>query len=531
MSVVAVSSLHPSFICWGSGISDYAHMDCGKLVSSYHLPMLDVDSTHWYAYSNCVHNVLGAFVGRVALPTPDPTEEGLAVIANELNEVSKLLKWNLLVRDKMDTVVQSFSGLKRRKYEGAHEKIKQGQGDFSGKFTAFVKYEIKKYNVAKPFPAPRLIQFAKPEYNLELLTYLRPIDRILKNQIPKGYPKTRHNCKGLNMNDMAQLMVDKFNNFPGGRPWIYPMDAAKFDGSIHISLLREEFKVYNSGYRSERLKKLLQTQLKPRGKYRRGATWVKYKRIGSRGSGTPNTSTGNGILMAAVLNAYGKHLRTTGVGEYDFGNNGDDSLFFSKAKLDNPSIRAYFKQFGMDITSEEPTQNISKASFCQARIVFVDGKPRFIRTPENVIRKSLISDKYKDVKGRPMLVKSIGQAELSLNVGVPVLQEFSYMLFRSGQAFQNKSSKNYNKFTQLGSFRYENTLVQGWTKVKPVDIVSSSRSSFEEAFGWSIDYQLYLEDLFRRTTLPLSAEDVCEPFLSQGQWIPHHFRPEIMPRG
>lgn len=469
----------------------------------FHLPTPVDFGVRWYAYSNCPHNAISALAGRVGLKTPRPTPAGLNLIKMELDNISKSLIHSGCSRMQLDAVVKLYGGSKKAKYSRALREYNSGKRP-KGCLTAFVKEELKEFKPNKPTPAARMIQFRDPIYNLLLQSFIKPLDVAFCRSICKGFPKTRVTAKGLNNPARAKLLSLKASLFVGSC-YYHPMDAARFDAHVHELVLKLEHGVYIKAFSNNReLRDLLRHQIRNVGKYKNGESVIRYEMKGRRASGDVNTSTGNGIIMCAMLNAFGKWLG----GYYDFLADGDDSIFMYTRPLSQEEIGLFFIELGFVMESEPPTTDISQVDFCQSRLVKnigIDGV--MVRNPLAVMTKPLISRLYSTRTLRPKLVKTIGQAELSLNCGVPMLQAFSEMMIRSGDAYMSKrGKKDGGLLPNVYGYRYEMQLIKGWQHVKSKPVTGQARQSFYAAFGISSADQINMENLFSRTTLPLQEE-------------------------
>lgn len=425
-------------------------------------------------------------------------------------------------------VVNSYEGAKREMYHKAMlEYYAYGITEKHSRLKSFVKFE--KQNLLK---APRVINPRTPIYNLLLAAYVKFAEKRIFAAINEAYGKhTSHTIiKGVNNIEQATILRAKWDRFTD--PVAVGLDAAKFDMHVskwclvyeHLFYLgihsRKSFKTLWKNYsrylrshtpnrlgssydcikNGERpvLSWLLKQQVFNSGKAYFADGTLKFRMVGTRSSGDINTSLGNCIIMCGLIYAW---LKRTGV-DAELANNGDDCVVIMERRdLEKfmTDIVGYFEAKGFRMELEEPVTEFEKIEFCQSHPVntgrFTDGdKPvwTMVRNLDTALIKGamclipLANDKaYRKWMG------AVGQCEGSLNIGIPVMQNFAAAYRRNGL----KASRKFVKEVYRGSTRAFHAQS---TKVEELEILPAARASFYMAFGVRPDDQIALEEHFDR---------------------------------
>lgn len=451
-------------------------------------PLLDQD---WTYPSLCVCNHIDAVRGRVASCVPYPTNEAIQQLIPLADELARIVGWS--PRYSYGEVIRGYTGKKRKRYQRAYAKLRTK--GFSTNVFSFVKSEPIKYDVSKPRPDNRLIQFWSYTYMLELSTYLKPAEEKLISSVGDGviYPEHRFIAKGLNMQERGQLVHDIFMSIPDCH--VLELDASRFDAHITRDLLKLEFRVWEA-VTAPGAGDLLRHQLKIRGSFRAGKGGGVYEVDGGRTSGTPNTGSGNSIIMSLLLSAFCGYLRSNGAPKATFLVDGDDSLVFVQGPPPPVDIKHWFMLRGMTMKVDNITSDINCIGFCQSKLMRVGGCWTFIRDPKRVISRFLVTTKHTDNSIFKILFSS-AQGELSINSGVPVLQEFFLAVQSWVRKWSPYKSLLIRDLSALG-YRFENVLDKGWMHAKSQPITSDARIQFARSFGIGVKTQKMLENKFRR---------------------------------
>jgi len=451
-------------------------------------------------HHDCLHNQVTALHNRVLGAVPRPTPEGLAALRKQTDDICKFLPhtgpqgWY--------DMPNSYTGNKRQKYTDAVDRVlATGLTRKDAGVKMFVKGE--KLNPTKINPDPRAIQFRDPKYCVALGRYLKPMEHILYRLSGDGkvLPASRVIGKGLSQYGRAQLLKDKMSNFK--RPRVLSLDASRFDQHVDIELLKIEHSVYNYMCYHPELKRLLQWQLTNYGRTSRG---IKYKAKGKRMSGDLNTALGNCILMVIMVSTFmrGRH--------YDILDDGDDCLLIIEAEelpyVEN-KIQETFLTFGHELKIENVSDSYEGVEWCQGHPVEVrPGLVKFVRNPWKLMSVALGGTKYFDapLKARRRLVNTIGNAELVLNLGVPILQEYALSLMR------NAETNEMLKYTEADGYYHKLDRELKFLNARlidrrdPVPVSDLARESFQKAFGVTPQDQIDMEEQLRSWKFQCSGD-------------------------
>lgn len=378
---------------------------------------------------------------------------------------------------------------KRTVYQRAMESLNNRSITIKDSFIGFfAKFEKLKYSPLKT-PVPRGISPRSPRYNLELGTYIRPIEKSVYAVINKLFESPTV-MKGLNMSNRGQVIALKWARFRS--PVALMLDAHRFDQHVSVEALKWAQSIYRKYFpRSKHFRKLLKWQLRNRGFGKCEDGFVKYWVDGRRQSGDVNTSLGNVLIMCAIVFSLFEENEIDG----ELVNDGDDCvLIFESSELDRllPVIPNHFLLFGFSVVIEKPVYVLEHISFCQAQPVYDGTDYIMVRDPHISISKDCISLKPLDSdKITKRWAAAIGLGGISMTGGIPIVQEFYQSLVRSSEGarpLEDVSLRRYNN-RGLGMHRlwYEPT--------------AESRLSFWLAFGIPPSAQTAIEDVYRNSRI------------------------------
>jgi hypothetical protein len=303
--------------------------------------------------------------------------------------------------------------------------------------------------------------------------------------------------------------MEKFDD-----PRVISLDASRFDLHVHRSLLLIEHGIYLAMNGDPELAMLLSWQLDNKGRTSLG---IKYKCKGRRMSGDMNTALGNCILMIIMVATFMRGKK------YDILDDGDDCLLIVEAGLLGWVLENAHKEFlayGMEIKIENVATKLEEIEWCQCKPIRVSPDTvKFVRNPHKVLSTALGGTKYFVQEGaRRKLVNTIGMAELILNLGVPVLQEYALALMR------NASTTKTLKLNELESYfhRLKRELqamnMRQLARVRPAPIQHEARMSFALAFGIPPSEQIVLEEFFKRWVFIFNTTELLTPEGDVVQW-------------
>lgn len=466
-----------------------------------------------FAHFDCLHNQVASLRNRVLGEVPVPTAKGLIQLREHSRRIFRFLP-GIIPMEVMD-MPNSYTGGKRARYiQAANDLLDYGLARRDARVKMFVKFE--KLNPSKVNPDPRAIQFRHPRYCVALGRFLKPMEKFLYRLKGDGrvLPNSRVIGKGLSQTERAELLVEKLQRFEA--PVILSLDATRFDMHVDRELLVIEHSFYKHMCKDPELAQLLSWQLDSQGVTSRG---IKYKVRGRRMSGDMNTALGNCILMVLMVSTIMYELRVL----YDILDDGDDCLLIVEERdlsTVMPTITPGFLQFGMEIKIESIARSIEQVEWCQSNPVLIDGKYRFIRNPCKVMSTCLGGSKYfTSVGARRKLLNTIGLAELILNRGVPILQEFALAISRNAGTdkiinLQESDPTYYRIGRELRALNLK--ILQ---RVDPLPVTDTARLSFEQAFGISVSDQLEYEQFFKGWRFEFDTEEVMFDEIDVSTWM------------
>jgi len=231
-------------------------------------------------------------------------------------------------------------------------------------------------------------------------------------------------------------------------------------------------------------------------------------------SGDMNTAAGNCLLMVLMVVAFARHVKLL---KYDCLDDGDDLVLIIEhedLQLIESTMAGVFLSFGMVLKLENIAFSLARVVFCQCKLVeFAPGRWKFIRDYVAVVSKALTGIRqWNDVTHRRRVIRCIGQCELVLNLGVPILQEFALCLLRNTEGVKFDLS-HAPGFLAIRTLRDVKAMGKSLDDITAVPVLPSSRESFADAFGVDVDKQLQLERFFSCWQLDLSGSAIdvgCE---------------------
>jgi len=225
-------------------------------------------------------------------------------------------------------------------------------------------------------------------------------------------------------------------------------------------------------------------------------------------SGDYNTALGNCLLMTAMaFNVF----QSLGI-KYDIMDDGDDCLIIidkrDRSKLD--CLPQRFLDFGHELKVENLAEYIEDVRFCQSAPIYDGVRWRFVRDYKKVLANAATGfAKLRDVTQRRRMLYAIGVCELSLNRGIPVLQELALKLISLGERPTEGVKEYLDKDPLFKDLSYRvrniNLCEQG------EEIAIQTRWSFYRAFKLTNAQQEMMEDTLRDWRPDIFATDLL-PF-------------------
>lgn len=390
----------------------------------------------------------------------------------------------------------TYIGAKKKRYEDACESLlRESATQKDAKIKSFVKIEKINFS-SKPDPAPRIIQPRTFRYSAALGKIIKHLEKPLFKTIKEifGGPTV---LKGLDCVGQAKALEEMWNQFDN--PVAIGLDASRFDQHCSVEMLEWEQTIWPMMTTSKRqLKRLMKMQL-----YNNGTAYVedgkvKYKTNGSRMSGDMNTSSGNCLIMCAMVWTYCKSL---GIKKFRLANNGDDCILIVESKhLNNvtSNLNTFFTSLGYTMKMDKPVYEFEQISFCQTQPVFDGVQYRMCRDPRIAMAKDLCCLLNITTDNHKMKVwhNAMRCGGLALTSGIPCWQSF-YTMFPSSDEKVGKKEMTLNNLYESGMFRMISSDRSLFSKV----ITDEARFSFWKAFGILPDDQVLLEQRFNIMSL------------------------------
>lgn len=426
-------------------------------------------------HSACLCNEFVSARNRVIGKVNKPTPYGLSIIRRVMKRKSKIFPHIDVMCE--SEFLMGYSGAKREVYTKAFDDLRLFPFNRNDAYiSSFVKSERINPN-DKINPDPRMISARGPRYNCTVGLYLKPIEHRLYTMIgPKG---SRCIAKGLNCFDRAKLVIHKWNAF--SRPVALSLDCSRWDKHVSRELLQIEHSFYVGVYHDQFLKHILDMQLHNRCKTRNG---IKYIAEGRRMSGDMNTAMGNCLLMCAMVEASFGGL---GIG-YDYLDDGDDCLVFLERgdlHIVRNVIPKMFIEFGMELKLENIAYVPEHIKFCQARPVYDGSSWRMLRDPYRTMSGGCTGfSAHRDRHLVHAMFTTIGDCELALCNGMPIMQSYALALKRHGRGVVRRVELNL-----LGDV-YRRAI---GLRPNVVGITVAARISFMEAYGLTPTQQIDIE--------------------------------------
>lgn len=454
----------------------------------------------------CAHNFVSGLLQRTLGPTPSAEREGEAMLAASFKELARVVvgRVNPIEPWDLERVVSSYRERRMRvRYQEALASLRdEGLSTRrDSRVKAFVKGEkLARYKVDRP----RVIMGRSPRYNLELASYLKPIEHevygALRGWGRRFYTHTRLIGKGLDLKQRAALLRRKFFSVPD--LVAFEIDGKSFESHCAEHVLRREHEFYLRLLPDARLRTLLRWQLEFDG---RGPDGVRFHARGVRASGDFNTGLGNTLIMCCLVLAVARAIGS----RFDFLADGDNAVVFvSKRDLELWRLRLPLLSLRMGFTMElgEPTSNFEEVVFGQSKPCLTGGGWTMVRDPWKVLSHACCShEHYAEMRGGLRVLKAVAYCEAVLNKGVPVLQAFAAALLKALRGVHMAPH------VRLDTLEYQRTLAQGvrWELAKQEMISQRTRLLFAKSWGISVEEQLRLEDLFAQgVVFPTSWDGV-----------------------
>lgn len=441
-----------------------------------------------FVHSPCPHNEIAALLTRSLGPVPARVFEPLdPSVLREFRILQRLTAryagdtWDYL------RTACSYQGALRRRYLEAERSLRVDGPVVAADWKLRVFLKAEKFNAVAKKVKPRLIFPRSPRYNLALATRLKPLEHWLWGRLCAKVVACpgvgRVVAKGLSPAERARLIRRKMSNLDDCR--VFEADAKSFEAHVGPGWLSEEHRVYGRAFPGDReLRRLLSAQLTLKGKLSCGA---RFERPGGRASGDFNTGMGNSLHMLVVVLAVLRRYKVP----FDVLVDGDNALVFLRAR-DIGAVVPTFAQHALDLTGHELSLEsavglLEEVRFGQcAPLDLGGGKLTMVREFVKVQSHALASHRWlRDPSFAREWVRGVAACELSLAIGVPVLQAWALRLV---DLYGGPEGVRMHPHADL---IYQGAWAAKAAEAEPVS--PEARLSFERAFGVTPDAQLEME--------------------------------------
>lgn len=396
-----------------------------------------------------------------------------------------------------ENIVKGYSGAKRSVYERAMKNLQSGFEKRWAVVRMFVKPD--KHPLNEIFTkAPRAIQYRRPEFNLSLAKYLKPLEEVVY-AVRDPITNLRYFAKGRNLQERAADIIEHYEYF--NDCIVLEADHAKFDSCVRVEHLKRIHNFYRKFFKSHTLRQLLRYQFRNKGFSSRG---LRYRVKGTRMSGDFDTALGNSLLNFMVLC---QALENCGLkkGEYSIYIDGDDSLIFmsrtNKIKL------LSFTEFGFE--TKWDVKDLITAEFCKGHVIRCD-PPILVRDPIRILSNLNVCLKSFDDTTWPELWYGKLVCEFWANQGVPYLHKYFATLASKAPVNYRIPVEDERRWSQVKNHKLG--------KVTPQAI-----EDFHVAFG--LDCSLIFTptasgtpDIIRQTKFKNKLKYVCSSSSLQRTW-------------
>jgi len=458
-----------------------------------HIPLLD---GLWepLVHASCAHNLITGLACRTMSKVTGPTVKGVEMFDKAIGIIASICRSRMGTVEPLtyNQVVESYvSKRMRNRYQQALDTL-NSEGLCTrkdSKVSAFVKAEkLAGYKTHKP----RVIMGRSPRYNLELATFLKPLEHCMYSSL-RGWnsrflTRTRLIGKGLNSEGRADLIRRKFQSKEN--VVAFEVDCKSFESHVSLSQLRGEHSVYTKLCPNTRLRQLLAWQERFTGV---GPGGVEFTIEGKRASGDFNTGLGNTLIMCAMVLATAKRLGK----QFDFVADGDNAVLFVLRKdltLWKERLQMDFKEMGHDLDVGETANQLEKVVFGQSKPCLAAGRWVMVRNPEKVLSHASSShEHFSNMRGGIRVLRAIAYCEAHLSRGVPVLQEYARSLWKATIGAKMARGARFDDPTYRSILDASTSECVTWAEV-----TSEARLTFADAWGIGPEEQIKMEQELRK---------------------------------
>lgn len=390
-----------------------------------------------------------------------------------------------------DAFVSLYSGAKKKRYQAACESLfRESVTPRDAVVGSFVKVEKINFS-SKVDPCPRVIQPRTFRYSAALGKCIKHLEKPLFKLIDDifGGPTV---LKGYDCIASAKHLRNMWDEFSD--PVGIGMDASRFDQHCSREALEWEHSIWKLLSTSRKMRRLLTYQLRNVGKAWLEDGFIKYVTDGCRMSGDMNTSSGNCLLMCAMVYSYCiKHK----ISKFRLANNGDDCMLivergdFHKTQF----VQPFFLKIGYTMKVEKPIYEFERLSFCQTQPCFDGVGWRMVRDPRVSLSKDLTCTlPLENERTRSLWLDAMHHGGKALTMGIPVFGDF-YNMFPTTTLKMSVNETTLNAFNTSGFAR----MIPKYNNAST--ITDEARYRFWLAFGILPDTQVVVEKHFQAMNL------------------------------
>jgi len=336
---------------------------------------------------------------------------------------------------------------------------------------------------------PRVIQPARPEYNVLIGRFLRPLEHVLYRAIGRVFGADVV-MKGKNAFQTGALFSQAWSGYED--PVAVDLDASRFDQHQKTGLLSWTHVIYHifCHLTNEELM-WLGWRLHVRGFVRAADGSIVYEVDGCKCSGHIDTATGNVLVMCGAIYAllHSLGLARPGRCQVSVFDNGDDCTLVGERSTIAaiiPAIAPFFQKLGLVMKVGRVVDVLEEVTFCQTQPVFDGASWRMVRNPHVSMSKdvTILGTHFTGDRLAAQMF-AISQCGMALTYGLPVLQAHYQAMGRG----QEKGRSCDVRLLDTGFFRLAHGLKPGVVTT----VTTAARVSFWRAFGIVPDTQVALE--------------------------------------
>jgi hypothetical protein len=412
--------------------------------------------------------------------------ESLSVFFNSIQKLAKPV--SPLTKEQF---LGAYDGRRRKRYEKAFKSLESRPLNVKDSRLNFFCKTEKVNTTVKRDPTPRGISPRPDRYHVSLGPYIKRIEHMLYDIINTIFGAVTV-FKGLNASKRGECLLAHWKSFDD--PVATGLDASRFDQHVSVDALQWEHQVYLLFINTPDFVRLLRWQWKNVGYGNSFDGWLKFIIKGMRCSGDMNTSSGNVLLMCAMVYCF---MLYAGISKYRLANDGDDCQLITERRdvyKILTKLPDWFKDMGFTMKVEKPVDIFERMEFCQSQPIIVPDGCIMVRKYPDCIAKDCLSVKpLNSEKLFNRWIAAVGEGGLALAGGIPIMQEFFQCLVRNSKGAKALVG---DPTQETGVKRWSAGMKREYSEVHPM-----TRVSFWRAFGVDPATQIAKEQVYRSKQL------------------------------